>query len=190
MWPLRGSIRVHLSSNLAFFGGLIQSLRGLKQKGQGTNQHGCWFTLGPPFPCHDPPATTTYLASTRIVCEHLETFLSSFANKVSQVWQVYIIHDHAKHTAWNFPLDFQLLCLPEETCFQQEGSFVVEGTNQVVQYWDRLTIVQYIVVSSSRKNTKPNGGRASFPRKAQILPFTYIARLLLIQRRVNGGSTD
>ncbi len=63
MWPLRGSIRVHLSSNLAFFGGLIQSLRGLKQKGQGTNQHGCWFTLGPPFPCHDPPATTTYLAS-------------------------------------------------------------------------------------------------------------------------------
>jgi hypothetical protein len=57
-------------------------------------------------------------------------------------------------------------------------------------YWDRLTIVQYIVVSSSRKNTKPNGGRASFPRKAQILPFTYIARLLLIQRRVNGGSTN
>jgi hypothetical protein len=86
-------------------------------------------------------------------------------------------------------LDFQLLCLPEETCFQQEGSFVVEGTNQVVQYWDRLTIVQYIVVVSSRNNTETQCGRASFPSKAQILPFTYIARLLLIQGRVKGGST-
>jgi hypothetical protein len=27
---------------------------------------------------------------------------------------------------------FSFPCLPEETCFQQEGSFVVEGTNQVV----------------------------------------------------------
>jgi hypothetical protein len=35
-------------------------------------------------------------------------------------------------TAWIFPLDFQLHYLLEETCFQQGGSSVVEGTNQVV----------------------------------------------------------
>jgi hypothetical protein len=35
-------------------------------------------------------------------------------------------------TAWVFPLDFQLHYMPEETCFQQAGSSVVEGTSQPV----------------------------------------------------------
>ncbi len=35
-------------------------------------------------------------------------------------------------TAWIFPLYFQLPYLPEETCFQQAGSSVVEGTSQAV----------------------------------------------------------
>jgi hypothetical protein len=37
-----------------------------------------------------------------------------------------------KSTVWIFPLYFQLPYLPEETCFQQWGSSVVEGTSQAV----------------------------------------------------------
>jgi hypothetical protein len=44
-------------------------------------------------------------------------------------------------TAWIFPLYFQLPCLPEETCFQQAGSSVVEGTSRL--YWDLLTSGRY-----------------------------------------------
>jgi hypothetical protein len=35
-------------------------------------------------------------------------------------------------TAWIFLLHFQLPYLPEETCFQQAGSSMVEGTSQAV----------------------------------------------------------
>jgi hypothetical protein len=35
-------------------------------------------------------------------------------------------------TAWVFHLYFQLPYRPEETCFQQAGSSVVEGTSQSV----------------------------------------------------------
>jgi hypothetical protein len=37
-----------------------------------------------------------------------------------------------KSTAWIFPLYFQLPYLPEETCFQQAGSSVVEGTSRAL----------------------------------------------------------
>jgi hypothetical protein len=35
-------------------------------------------------------------------------------------------------TAWIFPLYFQLTYLPEETCFQQVGSYAVESTNHAL----------------------------------------------------------
>ncbi len=39
---------------------------------------------------------------------------------------------HIKHCLWIFHLYFQLPYRPEETCFQQAGSSVVEGTSQAV----------------------------------------------------------
>jgi hypothetical protein len=39
---------------------------------------------------------------------------------------------NTESTAWIFPLHFQLPDLPEETCFQQAGSSVVEGTSQAI----------------------------------------------------------
>jgi hypothetical protein len=45
-------------------------------------------------------------------------------------------HKIVKHCL-DFPLYFQLPYLPEETCFQQAGSFVVEGTNQPVTIFEK-----------------------------------------------------
>jgi hypothetical protein len=56
--------------------------------------------------------------------------------KIVRIWflQIFI---KPQSTAWIFPLYFQLPCLPEETCFQQAGSSVVEGTSRL--YRDLLT---------------------------------------------------
>jgi hypothetical protein len=47
------------------------------------------------------------------------------------VWELFE-KSQCLSTAWIFPLYFQLTYLPEETCFQQAGSSVFEGTSQAV----------------------------------------------------------
>jgi ABC-type sulfate/molybdate transport systems ATPase subunit len=68
--------------------------------------------------------------TTVVVAHRLSTIRTADIIAVVQSGKVWA----TQSTAWIFTLYFQLPYLPEETCFQQVGSSLVEGTSQPVAF--------------------------------------------------------
>jgi len=72
-------------------------------------------------------------------------------------------------------LYFQLLYLPEETCFQQAGTSVVESTNQAILGFSAVEDSRQPVLRSSNQRKLP-GSMSLFLKNEKISGVLYLGK--------------